>query len=146
MICLLRNTNSHFRLLTPMQNFARFSGLYENDEKKNRFFLIVHKVLFKKFLLTKNCVCSKYWEFISIIDTPTGLKANCNSTFKTIQETLNSWKSRGLTLIEKILIVKSFIISTFLSKVALISVPEDQVKEINKLFCYFIWRRNDKIK
>ncbi|CAH3024508.1 unnamed protein product, partial [Porites evermanni] len=33
-----------------------------------------------------------------------------------------------------------------LNKAALISVPEDQVKEISKLIYHFIWKGNDKIK
>ena len=79
-------------------------------------------------------------------NTPAGLNANCESIFKSIQGTLNSGKGRGLTLIGKIQIVKSFIIPKFLSKAALISVPEDHVKEINKLIYHFIWKGNDKIK
>ena len=62
------------------------------------------------------------------------------SIFKSIQGTLNSWKGRGFTLIGKIQIVKSFIIPKFLSKVALISVPEDHVREINKLIYHFVWK------
>ena len=55
-------------------------------------------------------------------------------------------KGRGLTLIGKIQIVKSFIIPKFLSKAVLISVPEDHVREINKLIYHVIWKGNDKIK
>ena len=40
-------------------------------------------------------------------------------------------------MIGKIQIVKSFIIPKFLSKAALISVPEDHVKEIKKLIYHF---------
>ena len=80
-------------------------------------------------------------------ETPTRLKANCDSIFKSIRGTLNSWKgSWGLTQIGKIQIANSLIIPTFLSKAALISVAEDQIKEINKLIYYFIWKGNDKIK
>jgi len=42
--------------------------------------------------------------------------------------------------------VKTFIIPTFLSKAALISVSKDLTKEINKLIYGFIWKGNDKIK
>ena len=40
----------------------------------------------------------------------------------------------------------SLIIPKLLSKAALISVPEDHVKEINKLIYLFICKGNDKIK
>ena len=56
------------------------------------------------------------------------------------------WKWRGLTLIGKIEIVKSLIIPKFLSKVALISVTDDLVQEINKLIYRFIWKGTEKIK
>ena len=54
------------------------------------------------------------------------------------------WKWRGLTLIGKIQIVKTFIIPKFLSKATAISISNDLVNEINRLI--FIWRGNDKIK
>ena len=50
------------------------------------------------------------------------------------------WKWRGLTLLGKIQIVKTFIIPKFLSKAALISVSNDLIKEINKLIYGFIWK------
>ena len=56
------------------------------------------------------------------------------------------WKWRGLTLLGKIQIVKTFIIPKFLSKAALISVSNDLMKQINKLIYGFIWKGNDKIK
>ena len=57
------------------------------------------------------------------------------------------WKWRGLTLLGKIQIVKTFIIRKFFrSKAALISVSNDLIKEINKLIYGFIWKGNDKIK
>ena len=56
------------------------------------------------------------------------------------------WKWRGLTLLGKIQIVKSFIIPKVLSKAALITVTGDLIKEINSLIYRFIWKGNDKIK
>ena len=41
------------------------------------------------------------------------------------------WKWRGLTLLGRIQIVKSFIIPKVLSKAALIAVTEDLIREIN---------------
>ena len=77
---------------------------------------------------------------------PSRTKANFDFIFKSIQEMLNMWKWRGLTLIGKIEIVKSLIIPKFLSKAALISVTDDLVQEINKLVYRFIWMGTDKIK
>ena len=40
MTCFLRDTNSYFQPLTSLQNYARYSGLCINNEKKNRDFAI----------------------------------------------------------------------------------------------------------
>ena len=74
------------------------------------------------------------------------MKTNFESILKSIWDILNMWKWRGLTLLGRIQIVKSFIIPKVLSKAALIAVTEDLIKEINSLIYRFIWKGNDKIK
>ena len=74
------------------------------------------------------------------------MKANFDSVLKSIKDTLNMWKWRGLTLLRRIQIVKSFILSKVLSKAALIAITDDLIKEINRLIYRFIWKGNDKIK
>ena len=71
---------------------------------------------------------------------------NFNSIPKSIKKTLNTWRWRGLTLLGRIQIVKPFAIPKFMSKASLISVPEDLIKDVNKLLYGFIWKGNDKIK
>ena len=145
MTCFLRDKNSYFQLQTSLQNFARYSGLRVNDEKTEIFVIGPHS-------LVQDVLTYKIRNMIKMLGvyfnygTQTRLKANCESIFKSIQGTLNSWKGRGLTLIGKIQIAKCFlcfIVPKFLSKATLISVPEDQVKEINKLIYHFIWKGND---
>ena len=55
------------------------------------------------------------------------MKSNFESILKSI---LNMWKWRGLTLLGRIQIVKSFIIPKVVSKAALIAVTEDLIREI----------------
>ena len=134
MTCFLRDTNSYFQLQTSLQNFARYScpGLRINDEKTEIFAIGLHS-------LVQDVLTHKIHNMIKIsgvyfnYDTPARLKVNCESIFISIQGTLNSWKSRGLTLIGKNSdCIRSFIIPKFPSKAGLISVPKDHVKEINK--------------
>ena len=74
------------------------------------------------------------------------MKANFESILKSIKDILHTWKWRGLTLLGKIQIVKSFIIPKVLSKASLITVTEDLIKEINSLIYRFVWKGNNKIK
>ena len=114
MTCFLRDTNSYFQLLTSLQNFARFSGLYVNDEK-TEIFAIGLQSLYQDVFTHKMCSMIKIFGVNFSYDTvPTVLKANCDFIFKSIQGTLNSWKGRCLTLIGKTQIVNSFIIPKFL--------------------------------
>ena len=77
---------------------------------------------------------------------PTRKSSNFNNMLKSIQKVLNMWKWRGLTLLGRIQIVKTFAIPKFMYKASLISVSEDLIKDVNKLLYGFIWRGNDKIK
>ena len=56
------------------------------------------------------------------------------------------WRWRGLTLLGRIQIVKTFAIPKFMYKASLISVSEDRIKDVNKLLYSFIWKGNDRIK
>ena len=56
------------------------------------------------------------------------------------------WKWRGLTLLGRIQIVKTFAIPKFMSEASLISVSDDLIKKVNTLLYGFIWKGNDKIK
>ena len=72
--------------------------------------------------------------------------SNFNSILKSIKKTFNMWRWRGLTLLGRIQIVKTFAIPKFMYKASLISVSEDLIKDVNKLLYGFIWKGNDKIK
>ena len=64
-----------------------------------------------------------------------------------LKKTLNMWRRRGLTLLGRIQIAKTFAIPKFMYKASLISVSEDLIKDVNKLLYGFIWKKgNDKIK
>ena len=56
------------------------------------------------------------------------------------------WKWRGLTLLGKIQIVKSFAIPKFMSKASLIHVSKDLIQAVNKELYNFIWNGKDKVK
>ena len=74
------------------------------------------------------------------------MKANFDLVLKSIKDTLNMWKWRGLTLLGRIQIVKSFILPKVLSTAMMIAVTEDLIKETNRLIYRFVWKGNDKIK
>ena len=72
---------------------------------------------------------------------------NFNLKVQKLQTNLDIWKSRGLTLYGKVLIIKSLGLSNLLYSISNVNVPKDigpMVKD--KMFC-FLWKnKKDKIK
>ena len=56
------------------------------------------------------------------------------------------WKWRGLTLIGRIQVIKSFTIPKAMSKTSLSHISNDLIQVANKEFFNFIWKGKDKIK
>ena len=56
------------------------------------------------------------------------------------------WKWRGLTLIGRIQVIKSFTIPKAMSKASLSHISNDLIQVANKEFFNFIWKGKDKIK
>jgi len=73
-------------------------------------------------------------------------KMNFEETLKSIKKTLNLWKWRGLTLIGKIQIIKTFIIPKFLYRAAMVTTNRRFVKELDKALYDYVWKGRDKVK
>ena len=63
-----------------------------------------------------------------------------------VESLLMRWKKRDLTLFGKVLIIKSFAISKLILAASLLPIPENCVKEINKILFNFLWGSKDKVK
>ena len=72
---------------------------------------------------------------------------NFESKIKKIRRIIYQWKERDLTLIGRIQIIKTFIISQFKHITSVIDIPEFQIKQIETIIYNFVWNgKRDKIK
>ena len=145
MACFLRNRSSYVYLCESLKFFASCSGLKVNGERTELFSLGLGKIAPKNFtheIKTSIKILGVHFDY----NNASREKANFDTILKSIKKTLNRWKWRGLTLIGKIQIVKSFAIPKFMSKAALIPVPRELIKEVNRELYTFIWKGKDKIK
>ena len=145
MTCFLRDMASYYRLVVTLQLFSKFSNLQVNNEKTEIFAIGRHFLDQSNFphkIRASIKILGIYFDY----NVRSRMKSNFESILKSIRDLLNMWKWRGLTLLGRIQIGKSFIIPEVLSKAALIAVTEDLIKEINSLIYSFIWKGNDKIK
>ena len=132
MTCFLSDINSYLQLCRLLEDFYKYSGLRINNDKTELFTIGSIKLAQHDFIHNVRTSIKTLGTFFDH-HKPSRNKANFESIFKSIQRTLNMWKWRGLTLLGKIQIVKTFIIPKFLSKAALISVSNYLIKEIYKL-------------
>ena len=136
MPCFLRDIRSYRQLCVILHLFSKYSGLRVNNDKTEFFAVSPHRLQEASFS-HKICTSIKILGFVFDYRIPSRTKADCDFIFKSIQEMLNMWNWRELTLLGKLEIVKFLIIPKCLSKVALISVTDDLVQEINKLIYLF---------
>ena len=71
---------------------------------------------------------------------------NFENIIKSINQAINPWQWRNLTLMGKIQIIKTFAIPKFMFRAAQIPLTKDVIKELNTTLFRFLWRGKDKIK
>ena len=71
---------------------------------------------------------------------------NVGNTLKSLKKTINLWKWRGLSLLGRIQIIKTFAIPKFMFRALVLPISKDLIKEADSLFYYFIWNGKDKVK
>ena len=64
---------------------------------------------------------------------------NFGAKVRELEQTLNTWKRRKLTLYGKINIVKTLGLSKLIYYASVLNVPKQYVEEINKITFNFIW-------
>ena len=73
-------------------------------------------------------------------------KLNFESIEKLLKQLVKGWSWRGLTLIGKVQIIKSFALPKVLYRLTLISSNKEFIKKINTLLFSFVWKGKDKVK
>ena len=132
MTCFFRDATSYHLLMETLQVFSRFSNLQVNNDK-TEIFAIGGQKLHQKNFHHEVQTSIKILGIVFDYNTSLRMKANFDSIFKSIKDTLNMWKWGRLTLLGRIQIIKSFVIPKILSKAAVIAVTDDFIKEINSL-------------
>ena len=144
MSCFLTGRGSYEHLVKCIDYFSCVSGLRVNAEKTEFFSLGCQKRIggFLHDFKTSLKILGIYFCY----NETARKRQNFDEILKSIKRTLNLWRWRGLTLIGRIQIVKSFAIPKFMAKASLVHVSKDLIQEVNKELYNFIWRGKDKVK
>ena len=136
----LRNQESMNVLLELLEKFERCSGLKINPTKSEAIWLGKWKnredTLFN-FKWPKESVFVLGVHFSNCKRTCD--KLNFYDKLDALENTLNNWKRRKLTLLGKISIVKSLGLSKLIFIASVFPVPEKFCDQVNKITFTFIW-------
>ena len=153
MTAFLRDHASLDTLLNMVDSFSLHSGLKINFEKTEVLFLGNDQESTMETVISlarkRNIAAKKAIKILGVhftYDQTLWRKLNFDETLKTIKERLSCWNWRNLTVLERIQIIKSFVIPVFMYRAGLVCSHKEIVKEVNKTIFNFIWKGKDKVK
>ena len=143
-----RTTGATFHLL---ESFSLSSGLRINYKKTEALWIGSCVGKEENLLPEKNIQWNESKvKFLGVwlsTDPKITLRTNYDEKLEKIRIVLNSWKLRRLTLIGKIVVLKSLAASHLPYILAPLETDERFLKEINQIFYDFLWNnKGDKIK
>jgi exonuclease III len=137
-IICLKHINMTDECLNIIEEFGKVSGSKLNRQKT------VGLVMNDK-VIYDNMVTSEV-DFtlgpVKVLGVPLGKKQDVNfweTIIKKIEKKLSAWKNRHLSLIGKVLIIKSLGMSQLLFSSNFITMEENVIKQIENLFFKFLW-------
>jgi len=145
MSSFLKDKSSYIELLKTISAFSNSSGVKINEEK-TKIMAIGPTLLSEGDFIHEIKNEIKILGIFFAKDLKEKRRLNFDLVLKSIKQSLNSWKWRGLSLIGRIQIVKTFAIPKFMYRASLICVSKEILKKVNEIIFSFIWNGKDKIK
>ena len=142
---------SDFKEIDPclklIETFSSVSGLHLNIEKTEGICIgslknIVPNITNIKW--TNEPI--KYLGIYIAIDQEICYPLNWVSKLGKMQKLCDTWRTRKLTLQGKITVIKSLILPQIIFSASVLPLPDDIVKNVNKILFNFIWGKTEKIK
>ena len=143
--CFCKNNESLLNVFTEFEEFSKRSGLI-NKFKTKGMWIGKNSHLGEK---ERGVTCpEKGIKVLGIYfsyDLEEVKRKNFDLRLIKMKNTLAKWKNRGLTLIGKIQILKTFIMSKIIYLLSNNSLPTDFAKEVEKVMFSFLWNGPDTI-
>ena len=137
--------------LNTLEIFGNFSGLKMNKEK-TKMIWIGRKKFSKEKLQTPHKLNwgDTIFSILGLefsVDIPKIPELNFNKTYRSIMTEIKKWECRNLSIIGKVTVIKTFLLSKLVHLLTSLPVSEGFLKNINDCFFKFLWsRKPDKIK
>ena len=150
MTCFLKDNSSYNALFETLEFFGECSGLKVNHEKTEIFALgnntlqdVDSTSCFPKHNI---CVNIKILVVYFGYDVRQREALNFRQILKDMKKSINIWKWRGLSLLGKMQIVKTFAVPKIMYRASVTPLSKELIKEANSIIYGFIWNGTDKVK
>ena len=145
-VCFIDGSNISFsQLFETLSNFGQYSGCKLNFSKTEAIWIGAKKGCLD-FPFTSQGVSWQKSEFNCLgvkfsLNVHRMFDLNFNSKLNRIEQTLNCWRMRNLSLIGKVCVVKTLVLPQliFLFSVLCIRIPRSFFQKLNTIFFRFIW-------
>ena len=144
---VLSDLDSARALFGLLECFEKASGLKLNVAKTEAMWIGSLQNCENEPLGVKWKTCVKFLGIYITYDVQILVEKNFKQRLKKIRNTINLWKSRGLSIHGKVNIIKTLLFSTMIYPTGCSSVlctPFKVIKEFNSLVFRFLWNGNDK--
>jgi hypothetical protein len=145
---LLREVTSARLLLRIVSDFGKVSGLVLNKNKcEGRWLGSLRKNNEEPLGIKWSPSPLRILGIYMTYDNEDLIEYNFRQRIPALQKLLRIWSTRGLSIMGKVTIVKTFAISQFIFAASMLPVPPDTIKLVNAVIYNFIWNYgSEKIK
>ncbi len=139
---LLRDETDGEKLLNFLKQFESHSGLKINKNKTEGFWLGSKKDSNFRPLGVKWSTVIKILGIFISYNKDVIIQKNFRDKLVKIENKLNMWKKRYLTMYGKVLLLKSFALSQILYVSTVLHIPDSIVHDIDNIMFRFLWNGN----
>ena len=141
---IIKEETSYFYLKQEMKRFEKISGSKNNEDKLQ--VLKVGKNKNKSLEQFSENNIKQSIKIYGIVYGKDAIRENTKNLMIKIDKTLNKWKHVKADLFEKVIILKTYVISKIQYVQKIIELPNDFIKIVNRKMFKFLWNGTDKIK
>ena len=142
-IVIIKNTNSYNKLKEETKDYSKNSGSKINNDKTkilafgnwDQLKMQISDTLFKTNI-----------KVYGIIYGESEMKENYEPKIQNIKQRKHKWNKHHFSILEKIIILKTYIFSLLQYTLLFIELPQNYTKLINSIIFQFLWNGTDKIK
>ena len=141
----LSDLDSARALFALLELFEKTSGLKLNVTKTEAMWIGSLQNCESEPLGVKWKKCIKFLGIFITYDVQQLVEKNFKQRLKKIKNTINLWKSRGLSIHGKVNIIKTLLLPKMIYASSVICTPSYVIKEFNNLVFHFLWNGKDKV-